>query len=133
MKAKEIVTAYYSAFNRRDGEGLLSLLSEDVVHDINQGRREVGKLAFRDFFGVMDNHYEETAHDLVVMISDDGSRAAAEFRIDGVYRRTQEGLPPARNQKYSLPVGAFFEIGGGKIRRVSNHYNLPEWIAQVNR
>src|SRR5262245_26130098 len=133
MKAKEIVTAYYSAFNRRDAEGLLSLLSEDVVHDINQGKREQCKHAFRDFLGVMDNHYEETVNDLVVMVSDDGKRASAEFRIDGIYKKTQAGLPPARGQKYSLPVGAFFEVRDGKITRVTNYYNLPDWIAQVSK
>ena len=31
MEAKELVTAYYSAFNRRDAEALLSLLSDDVM------------------------------------------------------------------------------------------------------
>jgi steroid delta-isomerase-like uncharacterized protein len=133
MKAKELVTAYYSAFNRRDAEGLLSLLSDDVVHDINQGKREIGKHAFRDFLGLMDAHYDEQVHDLVVMVSDDGRRASAEFRIDGIYKQTAKGLPPAKGQKYSLPVGAFFEIAGGKIQRVTNYYNLPDWIAKVSK
>jgi steroid delta-isomerase-like uncharacterized protein len=133
MKAKELVTAYYSAFNRRDAEALLSLLTDDVIHDINQGKREKGKNAFRDFLGVMDAHYDEAVHDLVVMVSDDGTRASAEFRVDGSYKKTQPGLPAAKGQKYSLPVGAFFEIAGGKITRVSSHYNLTDWIAQVSR
>jgi steroid delta-isomerase-like uncharacterized protein len=133
MKAKELVTAYYSAFNRRDAEALLSLLHDDVTHDINQGKTEKGKNSFRDFLGVMDAHYEETAKDLVVMVSDDDKRASAEFRIEGTYKRAQPGLPPAKGQKYSLPVGAFFEIADGKIKRVTNYYNLTDWIAQVSR
>lgn len=133
MKAKEIVTAYYSAFNRRDAEGLLSLLHDEVVHDINQGKRETGKLAFRDFLGTMDDHYEEQVKDLVVMVSDDGTRAAAEFRIEGRYKKTQKGLPEAKGQRYDIPVGAFFEIRGGKITRVTNYYNLPGWIAEVSQ
>lgn len=133
MKPKELIAAYYSAFNRRDGEGLLSLLRDDVIHDINQGKRETGKNAFRDFLGVMDNHYDEQAIELAIMVSDDGRRAAAEFIIEGTYKRTQAGLPPARGQHYRLPVGAFFELADGKIQRVSNHYNLPDWIQQVQR
>lgn len=133
MKAKELVTAYYSAFNRRDAEGLLSLLHEDVIHDINQGRTEKGKNLFRDFLGVMDAHYDEKANDLVVMASDDDKRASAEFRIDGVYKKSQPGLPQAKGQRYSLPVGAFFEIANGKIKRVTNYYNLTDWIAQVSK
>ena len=41
------------------------------------------------------------------------------------------GLPPARGQKYVLPGGAFFEVRDGRIQRVSNYYNLQDWIAQV--
>ena len=45
---------------------------------------------------------------------------------------TTKGLPPARGQKYVLPGGAFFDIRGGKISRVSNYYNLQDWIDQVS-
>ena len=44
---------------------------------------------------------------------------------------TDEGLPPAAGQTYHLRVGAFFDIGEGQITRISNHYNLADWIAQV--
>ena len=30
-----------------------------------------------------------------------------------------------------LPAGAFFEIRDGKVARISNTYNLNDWIAQV--
>jgi hypothetical protein len=30
-----------------------------------------------------------------------------------------------------LPGGAFFEIENGFITRVTNYYNLQDWIAQV--
>lgn len=104
-----------------------------MIHDINQGKREVGKHAFRDFLGSMDSRYDEQVRDLVVMVSDDDQRASAEFRIDGVYKATAPGLPPAKRQKYALPVGAFFELRAGKIQRVTNYYNLNDWIAQVSR
>jgi steroid delta-isomerase-like uncharacterized protein len=133
MKTKEIIAAYYSAFNRRDIESLLSLLSEDVVHDINQGKREEGKNSFRDFMGIMDAHYNEKAQDIVIMVSESGTRASAEFIIEGTYLKSQAGLPIAQNQKYRLQVGAFFELRNGKICRVSNHYNLQDWIAQVSK
>ncbi len=132
MKTKELIATYYSAFNRKDVESFLSLLADDVVHDINQGKREKGKDSFRDFMGVMDAHYDEKAIELVIMVSDDGKRAAAEFIIEGTYKKTQSGLPPAKGQKYRLPVGAFFEIKDGKISRVTNHYNLNDWIHQVS-
>lgn len=51
--------------------------------------------------------------------------------MHGEYLADDEGLPPARGQTYVLPAGAFFEIEEGKVARISNHYNLNDWIALV--
>ena len=32
---------------------------------------------------------------------------------------------------YRLRVGAFFDLQEGKVRRVTNYYNLEEWLRQV--
>jgi ketosteroid isomerase-like protein len=44
--SRKLIQAYYDAFNRQDMDTFLNLLSDEVVHDINQGSREVGKPAF---------------------------------------------------------------------------------------
>lgn len=126
-----VLERYYTAFNAGDWEGMLSLLTDDVRHDINEGPTQHGKDAFRQFLARMDAHYREQARDLVVMVSPDGQRAAAEFVIEGEYLRTDEGLPAAQGQRYTLPVGAFFELRGGRIARVTNYYNLADWTRQV--
>lgn len=126
-----LILGYYTAFNAGDWNGMLDRLSEDVVHDINQGRREAGKPAFRNFLAHMERCYREQLRDIVAMASDDGSHGAAEFVVCGEYLATDEGLPPASGQKYVLPAGAFFDLRGGKIARVTNYYNLPDWTAQV--
>jgi len=79
----------------------------------------------------MNRCYRERLADIVVMASADGSRAAAEFVVHGEYIATDEGLPPANGQRYVLPAGAFFEVRDGKVARVTNYYNLNDWIAQV--
>lgn len=129
MSPQELISRYYDAFNRRDYAEMLALLTDDVVHDINQGAREVGKQAFTAFLARMDRHYRERVVDLVVMSTD--QRAAAEFVIEGSYLQTDEGLPPAHGQAYRLPVGAFFELRENRIARVTNYYNLPDWTRQV--
>ncbi len=128
---KSLIESYYATFNQGDREALLGLLADDVVHEINQGGIETGKDAFRAFLQRMDHCYRETVEDLVVFVSDDPSRAAAEFFIRGEYLATDEGLPEANGQKYHLRVGAFFEIREGKIARVSNYYNLAAWLGMV--
>lgn len=128
-----LVQQYYTAFNNGDMDTFLSLLTDDVMHDINQGKREIGKEAFARFMNGMNHNYKEQLIDMVVMATPDGRRVAAEFIVLGEYLRTDEGLPDAKGQKYRLPAGAFFDIRDGKIARITNYYNLQDWIAQVNQ
>jgi steroid delta-isomerase-like uncharacterized protein len=130
---KDLIKNYYDSFNQQDLEKFLSYLSDDVVHDINQGGSEIGKEKFATFMHHMYRCYQETVKDLVIMVSDDGSHAAAEFIIEGTYLVTDEGLPEATGQQYQLPIGAFFRIKDGKIARVTNYYNLQEWLKQVGK
>ena len=124
-----LIARYYAAFNAADWEGMLACLSEDVAHDINQSGRQTGKVAFRTFLAHMDRCYRERLDDIVIMAS--GDRAAAEFTVHGEYLSTDQGLPPATGQRYTLPAGAFFEIADGLISRVTVYYNLPDWTRQV--
>lgn len=133
MTAVELVQAYYDAFNRGDREAMLELLTEAVAHDLNQGVRETGRDAFRAFMARMDRCYAEQLRDIVVMANGDGTRVAAEYVVHGTYQANDEGLPPATGQRYVLPGGAFFDICDGRIARVTNYYNLGDWIAQVTR
>ena len=129
---ERLIRAYYAAFNAGDMDGFLDLLTEDVVHDINQGARETGKAAFRTFLERMNRCYREHLADIIVMVDATGERAAAEFIVHGCYLATDEGLPPARGQTYQLPAGAFFTVRNGKVARIANFYNLPGWIRQVS-
>lgn len=132
MNATEnLIRNYYKAFNEKRFHDMLNLLSDDVIHDTNQGSRSSGLSAFKEFLGEMDSFYDEHLDNIVVMTSQDGKRASAEFICNGIYKTTCEGLPVARGQKYSLPVGCFFEIKGDKIARVTNYYNMNDWLKQV--
>ena len=130
-KTEKIIRDYYKAFNEKKFDLMLSYLTDDVIHDTNQGDRSRGRNAFVNFMKEMDEFYDERLDNIVVMTEPTGKRAAAEFICRGVYQSTAEGLPPARGQKYELPVGCFFEISEGKISRVTNYYNMNDWLKQV--
>lgn len=127
----QLLKDYYDAFNRQDMDAFLAMLTDDVIHDVNQGDREIGKQAFSAFMQRMNAHYKEQIVDITIMTNDDGDRAAVEFTVLGEYLSTDEGLPEAVGQTYRLPAGAFFVIRDGKVARISNYYNLEDWIAQV--
>ncbi len=129
MTNLELITNYYAAFNRQDVLRMLELLSTDVLHEISQGGAERGKDDFKLFLEHMNGCYAEQVFDLEVMLGD--SKAAAEFRLEGRYLKTDGSFPAAHGQPYTLRVGAFFDIQNGKITRVSNHYNLGLWLEQI--
>ena len=132
IETAKLIRSYYEAFNRGNGEAMLAHLTDDVIHDVNQGERRQGKDKFRAFNARMDHNYKEELKDLVVLVSKDGTRAAAEFNVHGIYKNSEDGLPPAKGQKYVLPAGTFFAIRDGKIARVTTYYNLTDWMLQVS-
>lgn len=131
MTAESVLSAYYAAFNRGDWPAFLNLVTDDVVHDINQGGRERGRATFAAFMERMNRCYAEQIEDITILTGADTTRAAVEFTVVGQYLQTDEGLPPATGQAYRLPGGAFFELRDGKVARVTNYYNLQDWLRQV--
>jgi steroid delta-isomerase-like uncharacterized protein len=79
----------------------------------------------------MERCYAEQLENMTILASADGTRAAAEFLVLGTYIETDEGLPPATGQTYTLPAGTFFEVRDGLIVRVTTYYNLADWLAQI--
>lgn len=130
---KSLIEQYYAAFNAADVDGMLACVSDDIIHDVNQGERRDGKERFHAFCARMGHHYAEQLENIVIMVSEDGGRAAAEFNVVGQYLETEPGLPPAKGQKYVVPAGTFFAIENDLITRVSTYYNLTDWIMQVSR
>jgi steroid delta-isomerase-like uncharacterized protein len=127
-----LITRYYEAFNAGDIDGMLACVTDDILHDTNQGERREGRERFHAFCARMSHHYKELLEGIVIMTTADGGRAAAEFNVDGTYLVTETGLPEAKGQTYRLPAGTFFAIRDGKIARVTTYYNLTDWIMQVS-
>ena len=132
MQTHDLIERYYAAFNAADWDGMLALLTDDVAHDINETGREIGLDTFKRFLDRMSRAYQERIEGVTVMVSRDGSSAAAEYIVSGTYLKTDLGLPEAKGQSYRLPGGAFFDVRDGKIARVTNYYNLRDWIKQVS-
>jgi steroid delta-isomerase-like uncharacterized protein len=130
-QTRALIQTYYDAFNAGDIEAMVDLVTEDVIHDVNQGERRIGRSRFHAFCARMAHHYDETVSDLQILVSDDSTRAAAEFNVAGLYKEMEPGLPTATGQKYALPAGAFFVVRRGLIGRVTTYYNLTDWIMQV--
>ena len=131
--ARETVTRYFDAFNAGDTGAMLDLVTEDLAHHVNQSGLRRGRDAFAAFNAHMGRCYRERLEDLVILVSVDGTRAAAEFTVHGEYLQTDADLPVARGQRYVLPAGSFLSLRDGRICRIATHYNLTDWITQVSQ
>ncbi|WP_299613551.1 ketosteroid isomerase-related protein [uncultured Tateyamaria sp.] len=128
----DVISRYFEAFNAGNVDGMLACLTDDVAHHVNEGQVRTGKDLFAAFCAHMNRCYAENLTDMVIMASKDGTRAAAEYRVNGTYLQTDDGLPEATGQTYQLPAGSFFDIREGRIARVTTYYNLADWIRQVS-
>ncbi|QAX31051.1 ketosteroid isomerase-related protein [Leisingera sp. NJS204] len=128
----DTIARYFAAFNAADTDAMLDCLDNQIAHHVNEGKIRVGKDKFAEFCAHMSRCYKEELTGMVIFSNGDGTRAAAEFIVNGTYLVTDEGLPEAKGQTYRLPGGSFFELKDGKISRVTTYYNLADWIAQVS-
>ncbi len=132
MSTTDLIHRYFAAFNAGDTGGMLACLSDEVAHHVNEGRIRTGKAKFAEFCAHMSRCYREDLTDMVVFEAENGTRAAAEYVVNGTYLATDDGLPEARGQTYRLPAGSFFDVENGRITRVTTYYNLADWMAQVS-
>jgi steroid delta-isomerase-like uncharacterized protein len=133
MSAVSIVQQYYDAFNNKNWQGMLDLVSEDIVHEPNEGDPRHGKSLFTAFVQKMDVAYDETLRDFTSYTEPSGEKVAVQFTVHGRYLQAEEGLPEAHGQTYILPAAAFLSVKDGLITQVTTYYNLSEWIRQVSR
>lgn len=131
MSALNIIKQYYTAFNAKDYPAMLALLDPAVRHEPNQGEPRMGIQLFTEFLQTMHECYDETLSDMVYYVEENGQRIACEFTVNGIYKKADEGLPPAHGQSYVLPAASFLEVKNGRITRVATFYNLPLWIKLV--
>jgi steroid delta-isomerase-like uncharacterized protein len=130
MTVHQLITTYVDAFNADSLDGQLSVLSDTVLHEPNEGAARHGLAAFREFKAIMNEHFSERLTQVEIQTSE--SRGACEFVVEGRYIKTMEGLPPAHGQNYSIRAAFFVECAGGKITRLTSYYNLAEWTRIIS-
>src|SRR3546814_1666005 len=59
ISTRDIITAYYAAFNTGDTNAMLALVADNVRHDVNQGEPRYGKALFGQFNTHMTKCYRE--------------------------------------------------------------------------
>lgn len=118
-ETRDLIERCIDAFNSGKHDAVLACLSDDVAHDDEAGARAIGPDHFRWYLGRRARHYRETVADAVIMVAEEGGRAAVEFTLRGTYLATADGMPEANGQRFSVAAGAFLDIDDGRISRVT--------------
>lgn len=80
----------------------------------------------------VNDSFDETLDNIIILISNDGQFAAAHWIDHGKYYKDYPGMDvSAKNQTYVIPGGHFFEIKNGKLSRVTTYYNLVDFMKQI--
>lgn len=130
----DILKKYYAAINTHDLNQFLSLMDENVIHDINQGDTETGVSKLKTFMQKDFGSFNEKLYDIIIYPSHDGKHFAAQWMDHGTYYSNYPGLPiKARNQQYTIRGGQFFEIDAGKITRITTYFNEADFLKQLKQ
>ncbi len=133
MNSSQLIRTYYDALNQQNLPALMSLLDDRLVHEPNQAQRQEGKGQLAVFLNHQFEHYDEEVIDLAVMVNSDRRKCAAEYRVLGTYLLNDRYHPEAKMQHYDVYRGAFFEVVGGLITRITSYGNVADWTIQIER
>jgi limonene-1,2-epoxide hydrolase len=119
MGAQRVVEAFITAWNEKDYEQMLAMLTEDVEYHNMPMSMVRGRSAVREFLQVLGKPDEinwQLHH-----ISSNGHVVLTE-RTDNFYYGDQE---------ISLPVMGAFEVKGGKIAKWRDYFDLAQFNEQM--
>ena len=132
LNSVSLIQEYFRLINTSEWTLASELLADQVLHDINQGPRVIGREPFYKYLVEMGRYYEERVSELQILISDDGLRGSVEYYITGRYKKTHGTLPKANGQLYEGYHGVFFEVDGSLISRFSHYFNFQSFLEQIS-
>jgi hypothetical protein len=100
------------------------------VHELNQGPREVGKAAFREFLQRMEYCYSEQLVDIAAARSPTARARRPNTPWSGEYVADDIGMPPRAGRNTACPVPLLRPAGDGRIPGAAT-IQLQEWFSQV--
>lgn len=129
--SEDLIRKFFKHLNAEEWREASLLLSDQILHDINQGPRVIGREPFLKYLVETARYYKEVVSDVFVLSSEDGSRGSAEFYVHGEYLKTHGLLPKAHGQRYEGFHGVFFEIEDQQISRFSHYFNYQSFLEQL--
>ena len=129
--SEQLIRKFFAHLNAQEWAEASLLVSDQILHDLNQGPRVIGREPFLKYLVETARYYRESISQLYILASEDGSRGSAEFYVHGEYLKTHGMLPKAYGQRYEGFHGAFFEIEDQQVSRFSHYFNYQSFLEQL--
>lgn len=121
--ANDLISTYISCYNKRDIEGMLECVTNDVIFEniSNTGQimKLTGKAAMQEVAELSGNAFSYRRQTLSNLV-DAGDKAAAEIEFEGT---AAVDLPDGTKagQTISLKGASFFEFRSGLLSRIADY------------
>lgn len=128
---KALVLDWTEALNRRDADAAVAYLTEDcVLVNIGTGQRTVGREAIREDHLALFAMYSDMRIEKTTFLSTGDGHYATEWIMTGVHTGDAPGLP-ATGKPFRISGAGVGEIRDGRIARVTEYWNMAEFLIQV--
>ena len=121
---KAVIQAYVDAWNKHDSVALDTLLAADAIHeDFAQNSRQKGKAEVVEFMG----RTMATQPDFKMQVKtsiEDGRYVALEWTYAATYTGPDLTGKQVTNRRISARGASFFEVEKGKIKRITDYWDL---------
>jgi len=127
---EKVFDDYNAAWNSHDVERIVSLFTDDGVHeDIAIGAVSRGKEELKSFIGTTFVFFPDFKAEVTSRFGA-GDWSAREWVMTGTQKGDMPGLP-ATGKSFSLRGASITELKEGKIRRNTDYWNLASLLQQL--
>ena len=121
---KAVVQSYVDAWNKRDSAALDTLLAADVIHeDFAQNARRKGRVEVVEYMRRTMATQPDFKLDVTTNI-EDGRNVAIERTWAATYTGPDPTGKPLTNRRISARGASFFEVEKGKIKRITDYWDV---------
>ena len=131
VEMTKMLEDYFTAWNSRDVEKILSFFTDDCLYeDVALKRIVRGKAELRALLESVFTDIAGLKMDIKSVFSS-GNWVASEWTMSGRFVHSKDPLLTATGKSFLIRGATVFELSNGKIKRNSDYLDLTAFLKQV--
>lgn len=122
---------YIDAWNRHDGAGVASFMTEGCVYeDVALGETHTGRDDIRDWVNSMIGQFSSNYHFVTTSFQQSGDAYAAEWTLTGTHDGAEGPMPPS-GKAFTIRGVSIGTVDGGKIAKNTDYWDMAAFLGQI--